>query len=117
MRPWWRYQSEGYNITQADDFAFLKSVGDYIFQRHEHGKDITLVYGTSLLDSFGHFAQADVATGLYMAVEFRFAFTVARVDARGDGVGYISCHSSCVLRVRVYSFTTKLHGVSQSLNF
>ena len=96
------------DITQADDFASLEGFGDYIFEGHEHGKDITLVHGTSLLDAFGHFAQVDVAAGLHMAVKLRFGLAVARVDTRGDGVGYISCHSSCVLRVCVV-FHHRLH--------
>ena len=87
------------DVAQADDFASLKGFGDYIFERHEYGKYITLVYGTSLLDAFGHFAEVDVTAGLHMAVELRFGFAVARVDTRGDGVGYISCQSSCVFRL------------------
>ena len=83
---------ESAKVAQADDFSVLEGVGNHIFKGHQHCKDITLVHRTGLLDAFGHFAEVDVAVGLDMAVILRLGFTVARVDTRGYGIGYISCH-------------------------
>ena len=69
-------------------------IGDDIFEGHEHGKHVALVHGTGGLDAFGHLAEVDVARGLHMTVVLRSCVLVTRVDTRGYGIGYVSCHSS-----------------------
>ena len=80
-------------VAESDDFATLAGIGDDIFECHEHRIDVALMHGTSLLDAFGHFADVDVARSLHVPVELRGSFLVTRVDTRGYGVSYVSCHS------------------------
>ena len=80
-------------VAQSHNFATLQGFGNHIFQCHEHGEYVAFVHGTSLLDAFGHFADVDVARCLYVSVEFRSRFLVARVDTRGYRISYISSHS------------------------
>ena len=76
----------GAEVAQTDDFATAQGVDDDILQCYQHGEHVALVYGTSLLDAFGHFTEVDVAIGLYVAIILRSCFLVARVDARRYGI-------------------------------
>lgn len=101
------------DVAQADDFPISQRVGDHVFECHKHGEHITLVYGTCLLDAFGHFAEADVAVGLHMGIKLRVGFKVARIDARGYGIGYVSCHS--LVGFQGLCFVILHHRVARSI--
>ena len=80
-------------VAEADDFTTFEGIGDDIFQGYEHSEHVRFVNGTSLLDALGHFADVDVTRSLYVTVVLGSGFLVARVDTRGYGIGYVSCHS------------------------
>ena len=87
---------QGTEVAKAHDFPTSEGVGDDIFQCHEHREHVALMHGTSLLDALCHFTKVDVARGLHVAVVLRSCFLVTRVDTRGYGLSYVSCHSSLV---------------------
>ena len=107
--------AEGSNVHEADDFSLLDGFGNHIFERYEYGVHIGLGYGTTALDSLRHLTDVDVATGLHIAVELRFGFTVTRVDFRYNGVGYGSCHFFLKVkgyRLRVKGYRLRVNGFS-----
>ena len=79
---------EGAEVAQTDDFAVLQGFGNHVFECHEDGIYITLVDGTGALDTFRHFADADIATGLSLGIIARRFVLVAWVTTRDNGVGY-----------------------------
>ena len=73
---------EGTEVAQSDDFTALQGINNHIFQGEEYGLHIGLVYGTRLLDAFGHLTHVHIPIRLYSAVILRSCFLVTRIDSR-----------------------------------
>ena len=58
-------------VHKSDVYAVLVALEDVISEAIQNGEIVRLGDGTALLDTFGHFADIDIASGLCLGIKFR----------------------------------------------